>query len=241
MVLDWYKRWIADALQVTEWNGRDPREKPAIHFDDDFAASHAHLSAELSELVSGAARLPFYNDQCVDTLESAIRFAVHLGCPKIPYSFPIEINLLNNDAYLSVAAAVKEIGAQLSEGSFEWLCIVAYLNWARACHLSAISAPPSVVAEAMFLAGATAREIELSQRNRLDARRGKSTLRAAQKGGRMQNAQVLPQTLKLIAYMQKRIEGGATVSEAARWAAQAKIGRSFKANRAAWYRYQKKV
>lgn len=98
-----------------------------------------------------------------------------------------------------------------------------------------------MIGEYMLLLGATLRELELVRRNKRDALRGKTTLRAAAKGGKMQNAQVTQQTLDVIAYMAKRIEGGASVSDAARWAFQANLGSSVKANRAGWYRSQRKL
>lgn len=224
----------------------DPMVPMVVTYDDEFSPSQATLSIEdPTRLETKGGRLFMYNHHLIGegqrsgTLEQVMEEAEELGCPRFP---PPSLWIETSEeecyrAYTRCAVLVQNV----EEHSEEWLVLNCYMNAVFATDAANKGASVAMIGKYMILLGATLRELELVRRNKRDALRGKTTLRAAAKGGKMQNAQVSEQTLDLVAYMKKRIEGGATVAAAARWAFQSNLGSSVSANRIAWYRSRKKV
>lgn len=217
-------------------------------YDDEFAPSSATLSVnDPAHVENKGGRLLMYNRHLlgegknIGELERVMLEAEQLGCLHFPPPFP-PFFIETSEAYCHQAiGSCGRIAEDYEEHSEEWLILNCYLNAVIATEYASKGATGGVVGESMFLLGAALRELELVRRNKRDALRGKTTLRAASKGGEMQNAQVSQQTLDLVAYMAAKIESGASVSDAARWAFQAKLGSSVKANRAVWYRSRRKL
>jgi hypothetical protein len=217
-------------------------------YDDEFAPSSATLSiGDPTHLETKGGRLLMYNHHLIGeghrtgTLEQVMSEAEELGCPRFPPPVPLLWIKTSEEECYRAANRCAVLIQDVEEHSEEWLVLNCYINAVFATDAANKGASLAMIGEYMLLLGATLRELELVRRNKRDALRGKTTLRAAAKGGKMQNAQVTQQTLDVIAYMAKRIEGGASVSDAARWAFQANLGSSVTANRAGWYRSQRKL
>ncbi|MEH6749675.1 MAG: hypothetical protein V7698_05280 [Paracoccaceae bacterium] len=217
-------------------------------YDDEFAPSSATLSiGDPTHLETKGGRLFMYNHhligegQRVGTLEQVMLEAEELGCPRFPPPAPLLWIKTSEEECHRAAMRCAALVQNVEEHSEEWLILNCYMNAVFATDAANKGASVAMIGEYMFLLGATLRELELVRRNKRDALRGKSTVRAAAKGGKMQNAQVSEQTHKVIEFMATKREEGASVSDAARWAFQANLGSSAKANRVAWYRRQRKL
>lgn len=226
----------------------EPLVPVEMTYDDEFAPSSATLSIDdPAPLETKGGRLLMYNHHLIGegqragTLEQVMLEAEELGCPRFPPPVPLLWIRTSEEECHRAATRCAQLVQNVEEHSEEWLVLNCYMNAVFATDAANKGTSVAMTGEYMFLLGATLRELELVRRNKRDALRGKTTLRAAAKGGKMQNAQVSQQTLNLVAYMAKRIEDGASVSDAARWAFQANLGSSVKANRAVWYRSQRKL
>ena len=235
-----------DAAEIRTARRRNPPLKPfEMTYDDEFAPSSATLSIDdPNHLETKEARLLMYNKHLlgegkrIGTLGEVMLEAEKLGCLNFPPPTPPFWIEMSEDECSRAIASCVDVLQDVEEHSEEWLILNCYLN---AVIATQYASKGERVEELTILIGATLRELELVRRNKRDALRGKTTLRAAAKGGMMQNAQVTDQTVQVIEYMAKKRKEGASVSDAARWAFRANLGSSAKANRAAWYRSQRKL
>ena len=212
-----------------------------VAFDDEFAPSSAKFGTSDPAIGSDPVRrLLFYNEQTHVTFLDAVSRAVQLGCPSIVNGFPLTFTRVDEAFRQELAAALHRIVPALKEGSLDWLYVQCYVRWVVACIQATLGAPRLVIAETMFFAGAAAREIELTVRNKKDALRGKGTLRATSEGGTQKAKNFAPARNKVLFEMQRRVKAGQPVKEAASIVARRGYGKSAEANRALWYRHQLK-
>jgi hypothetical protein len=139
-----------------------------VSFDDDFAPSSSQIR-ELGNtgiLTEKPSRLLCYNDHVIDYMEGALERACELGLPRIFWGFPLVYPELTEARYEAILPVIGLLCEGLEEHGDDWLALKCYLCWLTACRTPHDSGNSLLVAESMFVAGATAREFELSVRNR---------------------------------------------------------------------------
>lgn len=212
-----------------------------IVFSDEFAPSYSIAKAERPETsVTKRTRPSFYNDHVIETLELALKMAFDIGAPEIPYAFPLQFNFISREQSNAALSCVGDLVENEKEGSPNWLALVCYLNWVLACSNHSEGAPANITAERMFIAGATARELELVLLNRDNAVRGRKTKNAAKSGGEQRRGKFEPRTTEILLEMKRLLTQVTSVSRAAELSARRGFGTSQKANRALWYRHNKR-
>jgi hypothetical protein len=225
-----------------EPEGRKVRTSPRVglpaqehKFDDEFSPSVARFNAE-QPLPSGLAEHFFYNDQIINTLEVALERAVALGLPRRVCLFPLTFEKQSDEDFLAMVSAYEALPVKPKHGEPDWLCIQAYVWVAEASLRATQGASANAIAEAMFFAGAAARELEFTRLNRRDALRGKGTNRAASNGGRVRSAAHTPMRQEVIRQMSELIESGQSQANAARIVADRGFGTSRAGNLHFWKR-----
>lgn len=180
-----YKKAVPRSLfQTLETDGR-PEEQPAqmrsearqnVSFQDEFAPSSSPVADVISSgvLQTKASRMHSYNDHVIDYMEAAFARASELGLPIIEWLFPLQYPRIDDVKFSAIVQMVATTCEGLEEQSDDWLALKCYLCWLEACHAITDGASALYVAERMFVAGATAREFELSVRNRRDAAQGRN-------------------------------------------------------------------
>lgn len=152
---------------------------PDVSFRDEFApsSSPAREVGDTGILQTKAGRMVCYNDHVIEYMEGALERACELGLPRIFWSFPLQYPKVSDAAYRTIGPMVGALCDGLEEQSDDWLAVKCYLCWLDACHALTEGAPSLIVAERMFVAGATAREFELSIRNRAHSALGRKQKR----------------------------------------------------------------
>lgn len=236
--------WAKDAWIATQSNQRTHGTQLRSSFEDEFAPSYT-LSHDGDDTVSETSfeRLVTYNDHTLDTLGFILAQASkRLNLPAVPYGFPIQLADMSPAECQHCIVQVQKLVDKLQEGSPDWLLAACYIRWVQACQFQICGAPPQLVAERLFSAGATVRELELHLINKEHASRGRKTIRAAAEGGRQRHAVKNARTAKIVAEMRRLREAKPHLG--VQWAAEQAfrngIGTSMEANRALWYRNNKK-
>jgi len=156
--------------------GPKPKLLPEVevHFQDEFAPSAARFNISDPSLADDpAVRQTFYNDQALGTFEDAVSRAVDLGMPFLFNGFPLQFTAIDDLLLAQIRESLARVLPSLKEGTHDWLCVQCYLRWFQACFHFTEGASVNIIADAMFFAGAAAREIELSKLNRSAARTGR--------------------------------------------------------------------
>jgi len=159
----------------------------SVRYSDDFAPSVAKLGgASESELNTPGARLILYNYQVLDSLHLAVHFAISIGCPSIHVSVPFDPPSVDDEMRAYAIRRASDLAQTYDEGSDEWVALCAYCAWVNACHVETTGGSRGMSMFQLLLAGAGARQIELSLRNRKDtaARRKQKKALAQQSSGR---------------------------------------------------------
>ncbi|WP_458790901.1 hypothetical protein [Yoonia sp. MH D7] len=154
--------------QLLDEQKKQKRQDSEVSFEDDFApsSSPAKDDANSGILQTKAGRLHCYNDHVLDYMEGALDRACELGLPRIPWFFPLQYPPVSDFLFQVTSRMVGALSETLEEQSDDWLALKCYLCWLEACHALTDGASILYVADKMFVAGATAREFELSVRNR---------------------------------------------------------------------------
>ncbi len=233
--------WLLEAMKLTEGALRERVSGLDIVFDSEFAPSHsiAYVDGQKTEIAINARTRPvLYNHHVLDNLQDAINICVKLGLPWLLCGLPLQFEQISERDLKVIMPKAGDLAETLSEGGPEWLAVVCYMNWVLACHLSTIESPAYAVAHHVFLAGATARELELAILNREHAARGRKTVESADKGAQATRAITRLRTDPRYEEM-KRLVPKHGVLNAARLLAKRRMG-SASANKGLWYRRQKK-
>lgn len=202
---------LADALEAMRNETRAD-----VSFQDEFAPSSSPATDETNSgvLQTKGGRLHCYNDHVIDYMEGALNRASELGLPSIPWFFPLQYPKVNHATYVSIAQMVAALCEGMEEQSDDWLAVKCYLSWLEACHALTDGASALFVAERMFVAGATAREFELSVRNRKHSTLGRKQNRHLSELRQSKNRRAkndVEARRKIIAVLLKetRLSGGA--------------------------------
>ena len=235
--------WLLESMKLTEGALRERVSGLDIVFDSEFAPSHsiAYVDGQKTEIAITAKTRPvMYNHHVLDNLQDAINICVKLGLPWLLCGSPLQFEQISESDLKAIMPKAGDLAETLSEGGPEWLAVVCYMNWVLACHHATIESPAFAVAHHVFLAGATARELELALLNREHAARGRITVAAAKAGGEIRSAEFEPRTRAVLAEMERLVGNGKSIALAAELTAKRGIGASTAANRALWYRSTKK-
>ena len=150
---------------VFDENSEDPKEdvegffrplsEAVVDFDDAFSKGHTEFLITNPELAeTKGARLLFFNDHLLRSLELALEEAIKLGClPLRNWPAPIE-----HEFYKVAFMIVREILEDVEELSEEWLVLKVYFHALQSSYLSDDSSIPFLVkAEGLLLLGASLR------------------------------------------------------------------------------------
>lgn len=154
--------------KAIEANKSKALSEEEVLFNDDFAPSSSPVKdlANTGILKKKSSRLVCYNDHVIDHMEGALERACELGLPRVFWSFPLQYPKINEAQYEAILPVIGALCEGMDEQSDDWLALKCYLCWLNACHILTDGGSSLLVAESMFVAGATAREFELSVRNR---------------------------------------------------------------------------
>ncbi len=233
--------WLLEAMKLTESALRERVSGLDIIFDSEFAPSHSivYVDGQKTEIAITARTRPVvYNHHVLDNLQYAINICVKLGLPWLLCGSPLQFEQISESDLKAIMPKAGDLAETLSEGGPEWLAVVCYMNWVLACHLSTIESPAYAVAHHVFLAGATARELELAILNREHAARGRKTVKDGVVGAGLTNKEKRKDTQPRLEKMKELVPKHG-VENAARLLAVRGMG-SFAANKALWYRQQNK-
>ena len=236
--------WWQEKIEKFQAEGRSRTTDTGLYFDDDFSPSHSMAKGEAPEKWANARTRPvFHNNHLFDFLGFAIEVAQDLRASPLVYGFPIKFTGICSADYETALQRAALIAEKLPAESPEWLAVTCYIQWLNACYCATIGGPFEEIAKWMFLAGATARELELSIINREHASRGRKTQKAASEGGRQRQREMHPRKTKILAEMQRLLKEKPHIgiSGAAEQAYKNGFGTSGNANRAIWYRKPKNL
>ncbi len=233
--------WLLEAMKLTEGALRERVSGLDIVFDSEFAPSHsiAYVDGQKTEIAITAKTRPvMYNHHVLDNLQYAINICVKLGLPWLLCGSPLQFEQISERDLKVIMPKAGNLAETLSEGEPEWLALVCYMNWVLACRLATIESPAIHIAHHMFLAGATARELELAILNREHAARGRKTGKDGVVGAGLTNKEKRKDTQPRLEKMKELIPKHG-VANAARLLEAKGMG-GFAANKGLWYRRQKK-
>jgi len=243
------RRLIRDVDQENGEQSREWRENwgefedATIRFDDDFAPTSVEVEIlpEDSKLLEDPfIRFEWYGEHLLNLVDKYFEDAVALGCPRVPYLTPLGLGRLTSDHLFQVSTIVEVLACKFPENSVEFLKIQFYYRWIMAVAALSSGRPMAKFTNPILIAGAVARQIELTEQNKTDALRGKKTLRAAESGGAIRKSQTRNRTESVLKQMVRYINRGHSQTNAARLAFKKGLGSSGGANRQLWQRHIRK-
>lgn len=194
----------------------EQQQATVVTFNDEFAPSSSPVAdlADTGVLQTKAGRMVHYNDHVIDYMEGALDRACELGVPRLPWFFPLQYPSVSDAQFRIIAPMVGALCDDLEEQSDDWLALKCYLCWLQACHALTEGASILYVADQMFTAGATAREFELSVRNRRHAASGRKqhkNLKELRESKNSRAKQAVNNRRRLVACLmaETRLNGGA--------------------------------
>jgi hypothetical protein len=236
--------WLVEIYQRMK-EGSFGEESPLdVVFESEFAPSLSTVKVEAGDprsILNARTRPLFYNGHLAETMRLAVDAAVELGMPRVSYGVPLTFTRLEQEDYEQICAFAGDLFEKLTEGEADWLALVCFMHWASACYeVSKDNPQPLFFARYMFLAGATARELELALWNKEHAARGRKTIRASREGGKSRRGTLKAELGKRLTAMEELIAKGHSVNRAAQLAHERGCGPSADANRKLWNRHRHK-
>ncbi|MDP3264029.1 MAG: hypothetical protein U1E06_16065 [Tabrizicola sp.] len=259
-----HEKWgdISGALKKATVTPPSGMAEVRFAYLDQFAPSSAKaFTTDADGLSNPSARHIFYNQQLYGLLCDAITEAVTLGLPPIDLNFPLTFARVSKGALKYIFGIANGLSQSIGEGSFGWLCIQCYIQYALLCNdlteplNRQVEALPGedqdsiafrqrglesiMVSSHAFFLGAAVRELELALLNKKDALRGKRTIKAARAGAEGRKNSTAPDTEARLSKMRELVAKNSSVANAARLTANS-VGGTVASNRKLWGRHAKK-